>query len=129
MKKLHLTFVVISIVTILPILVFTTSFAISQKKIVQTSNSVPENVSTILKNSCSQCHNMGGNPMAAEHWNYSELNNYSAAKLAKKANAMCKAITKGIMPPASVRKNSPEKIPTSAQIEVICNWANSMKTK
>jgi hypothetical protein len=129
MKKLHLTLVVISIVTILPILVFTTSYAISQKKIVKTSYSVPENVSTILKNSCSQCHNMGGNPMAAEHWNYSELNNYSAAKLAKKAKAMCNAVTKGIMPPSSVRKNNPDRIPTKDQIDVICNWASSIKTK
>jgi cytochrome c553 len=129
MKKLHLTFVVISMLTILPILVFTTSYAVSQKKIVQTSYSVPENVLSILKNSCTQCHNNGGNPMASSHWSYSELDKYPAAKLAKKASAMCSAITKGIMPPASVRKNNPDRIPTKDQTDVICNWASSIKTK
>jgi hypothetical protein len=129
MKKIHLAFVAISFIAIAPILVFTTTKAVSQKKSTQTITSIPENVSTILKNSCAQCHNNGGNPMASAHWNYAELDKYPAAKLAKKANAMCNAITKGIMPPESVRKNSPDRVPTAEQADIICKWASSLQVK
>jgi hypothetical protein len=129
MRNIHLAFVAISFLAIAPILVFTTSKAVSQKKSTQTINSIPENVSTILNNSCVQCHNNGGNPMASAHWNYADLDKYPASKLAKKANAICNAITKGSMPPESVRNNSPDRIPTATQADIVCKWASSLQVK
>jgi len=129
MKKIHLAFVAISFMVIAPVLVFTTTKAISQKQNTKTIYSIPADVSSILRNSCTKCHDNGGNGMAMSMWNYSEWDKYSPAKQAKKSNAMCDALTKGKMPPESVRKNTPDKVPSSAQRDIICKWASSFKVK
>jgi hypothetical protein len=33
------------------------------------------------------------------------------------------------MPPKSVRNSKPELIPTKEQIDLICNWAESLKSE
>lgn len=99
--------------------------ASSHKTLTRTST-MPDSVAKILSNSCIKCHNTGGNVMAMSKWDFSKWNTYPAEKQAKKASAICEAITKGKMPPNSVRKATPEKIPTAAQIALICKWANSL---
>jgi hypothetical protein len=129
MKKIHLVLVAMFILSGAAVLVFSPFEAESQKKITQTVNVIPDNVAQILNNSCTSCHGNGGNGMAMSMWNFSVWDTYAADKQAKKATAICNAITKGSMPPGSVKKANPERIPTAAQIEIICKWATSLKVK
>jgi len=129
MKKIHFVLFAIIIMSIAMGIVIYPSIVLSQKKISQKSYSIPNNVAEVLNNSCVSCHGDGGKGMAMSMWNFSVWDTYSAKKQAKKANAMCNAITKGSMPPASVQKATPEKIPTKAQIDIVCKWANSLNSK
>jgi hypothetical protein len=129
MKRIQLIMLAIFVASVAAILVISPSKAISQQKISQTGNVIPDDVAQILSNSCTSCHNTGGSKMAESMWNFSAWGTYPAEKQAKKAVAICNAITKGIMPPASVKKANPEKMPTAAQIEIICKWSNSLSKK
>lgn len=129
MKKVHLILTAMLILAIAAVLVFSPFKAESQKIITQTVNVMPGDVAQILTNSCTACHSNGGNIMAVCMWNYSTWNTYNVAKQAKKANAICNAITKGKMPPRSVKKANPDITPTAAQIEILCKWATSIKVK
>jgi uncharacterized membrane protein len=126
MKKLNYLVIAISVIAIAAITLVGPMKATSQKTTVQSANVIPDNVSVILKKSCTSCHNEGGNGMAASAWSYSSWDKYTPEKQAKKANAICKAITKGTMPPSSVGK---DRIPTDEQRDVICKWAASIQTK
>ena len=129
MKKIHFVLFAMIIISIAVGIVIYPSKVLSQKKISQKSYSIPNDVAEILSNSCVSCHGDGGKGMAMSRWNFSIWDTYSAEKQAKKANAICNAITNGSMPPASVKKTNPEKIPSRAQKEIVCNWANSLNKK
>lgn len=129
MKKTHFVLLSMFIFSIVAVIVIYPFKAVSQKRTSQMSNSIPENVADVLRNSCISCHGEGGKEMAMSMWNFSVWDTYSAKKQAKKANAICNAITNGSMPPASVKKASPEKVPTAIQREIVCNWANSLNKK
>jgi hypothetical protein len=125
MKKTNFILIATFILSTATALVISPSKAVSQQKITQIS-SIPDSVAKILGNSCIGCHDLGGSKMASSKWSFSGWDKYTAEKQAKKADAMCRAITKGSMPPKSARKDNPEKIPTAAQIETICKWAGSL---
>jgi hypothetical protein len=129
MKKVHLSLIAMFMLALIAELVFISFKAVSQKKTTQTANVIPGNVAKILSNSCTACHNDGGKVLAMSMWNFSSWDKYSAKKQSRKASSMCNAITKGKMPPASIKKVTPDKIPTAAQIEIVCKWANSLKVK
>ena len=67
--------------------------------------------------------------MAMSIVNFSEWNNYSAEKQAKKASAICNVITKGSMPPKGYLTSHPVAAVTDAQKELICNWSKSLQTQ
>jgi hypothetical protein len=129
MKKVHYALVTVFFISIAAFLVISPSKAVSQKKISQSGYSIPDNVMGIFRNSCIGCHGEGGNGMAMSMLNFSTWDTYSVKKQAKKASAICNEITKGAMPPASVRDANPGKIPTAAQLEIVCKWANSLNGK
>jgi hypothetical protein len=129
MKKIYLVLVATFIIAVAAVLVFSPVNAVSQKKIVQSGYSMPDSVATVLRNSCSSCHGDGGSGMAMSKWNFSAWDSYAADKQAKKANAICNAITKGSMPPGSFKKANPGKVPTAAQKQIVCKWAASLKVK
>jgi hypothetical protein len=91
------------------------------------SNPIPDNVTKIAERSCLKCHVDKGNAMAATHVNLSKWAEYSPEKQASKANAMCKQVTKGKMPPKNFRKEHPDGIPTPEEVKVICDWAQSLQ--
>ena len=76
--------------------------------------------------SCFACHGEGGKGMALAHVKMSELGTYSPEKQAAKAEAMCKIVTKGKMPPKGFLKEHPEAKLTPEQIATICNWRDSL---
>ena len=88
---------------------------------------MPDNVNTILKNSCIGCHGEGGSKMAMSHVNLSKWSEYKQDKQISKAEAICKVLTKGSMPPKKFKAEHPELVPTEAQIKTICDWSNSLK--
>jgi hypothetical protein len=128
MKKMHFVFVSMFVLSLMAAMVFHPTKSVSQKQISMASYAIPDSVAAILKNSCTGCHGNGGSGMAMSMWNFNVWDTYPAAKQAKKANAICNAITKGSMPPASVR-TVPGKVPTAAQTAIVCKWANSLKVK
>jgi hypothetical protein len=110
-------------------LVINPSKATGQQQTTPNNYSIPDSVAMILGKSCIGCHDAGGNKLASSKWSYSGWASYSAEKQAKKSDAICRAITKGKMPPKKARKENPEKIPSAAQIETICKWAASFNRK
>jgi mono/diheme cytochrome c family protein len=88
---------------------------------------IPENINKIFQASCLPCHGSNGGKMATGKLNFTEWERYGADKEAEKALFICTTVRKGTMPPKMVRDSKPELIPTKAQIDLICNWASSLK--
>ena len=84
---------------------------------------ISDAVMKIVNKSCVHCHTDTGNKMALMYINLSNWDKYSPEKQAKKANAMCKMVTKGKMPPKSYREEHPEGVPSKEEIKTICDWA------
>jgi hypothetical protein len=93
------------------------------------SSPLPENIKNICQTSCTPCHWNDGKKMALSMINFSKWEEYSFEKQTKKASLICKTLNKGKMPPKSARKSVPESIPTKEQIDLICGWAESLKSK
>lgn len=90
---------------------------------------LPENVNTIFRISCTPCHWNEGGRFPKSRLNFSRWVAYGAIKEAEKASAICSAVTKGAMPPRSARQTKPELIPSKEQIDLICKWAQTFKSK
>lgn len=90
---------------------------------------IPDKFLTIFKSSCKDCHASGGKKLAMSKLNFSGWDSYSPEKQAKKARAICNMLTNEKMPPQSYRKMHPASIPSSLQIDEICEWSNSMNSK
>jgi hypothetical protein len=129
MKKFHLMLIVMFLLYIESLLFNTHPNAVNYKKIAQSSFSIPDSVMNIFNNSCISCHGKDGKGIAMSQVNFSTWDTYSAEKQNKKANAICNVLTNGSMPPASVRKNDPGRVPTAEQKEIICNWAGTLNVK
>lgn len=96
---------------------------VSYGTLVATIDSLPADVREVINASCVKCHASGGRSLAMAKLDFSKWAEYDAVKKAKKADVMCRELTKGSMPPKSFLKNHPELSPTAEQIEAICNWA------
>ena len=90
---------------------------------------IPENINKIFQTSCMPCHGDNGGRLPKSRLYFSRWAGYGAAKEAEKASSICSAVRKGKMPPKSVRDSKPELNPTKEQIDLICNWAESLKSE
>jgi mono/diheme cytochrome c family protein len=90
---------------------------------------IPENINKIFHSSCMPCHGDNGGRLPKSRLYFSRWAGYGAAKEAEKASLICSSVRKGKMPPKSVRDSKPKLIPTKEQIDLICNWAESLKTR
>ena len=90
------------------------------------SSAIPPAVHKIMVTSCLACHGVGGKGMALSKVKMSEWSSYSPEKQAGKAEAMCKMVTKGKMPPSGFLKDHPEAKLTPEQVTTICNWSASL---
>lgn len=131
MKKLFAISVSVFMIAIIVTMIAMPSRAISSS---ETSNpsmisSIPDSIGNIIEKSCFPCHAAPGNGMAMMKLNFDKWETYKPEKQADKAKAMCNKVTKGAMPPKSFRNNNPDKVPTQAQVQVICNWAASFPKK
>jgi hypothetical protein len=127
MKQKPQRFSVLLIILLLSSLIVFQASKINLRKSKESlMSAIPEDLNKIFKNSCMGCHAEGGKSMAMFHLNFSDWENYKPEKQAAKADAICKEITKGAMPPKAARKERPDAIPTKGQLESICNWSKSL---
>lgn len=89
----------------------------------QAPKPIPDDVMKIFNNSCGKCHNQGGSGAALANVNFTKWDNYDAVKQAKKAEAICKVISSGKMPPKSFIKKNPLSELTDDQKSLICTWS------
>ena len=89
----------------------------------QSPKPIPEDVLVVLNNSCGKCHNQGGSGAALANLNLTKWDNYDAVKQAKKAEAICRTITTGKMPPKSFLRKNPQAALTDLQKTLVCNWS------
>jgi hypothetical protein len=90
---------------------------------------IPENINNIFQTSCMPCHGSNGGRFPKSRLNFSRWAGYSAEKEVEKSSSICSSVRKGTMPPKSARESKPELIPTKEQIDLICMWAESLKSK
>ncbi len=108
------------------VLIAATAFSPSGKGPSKAPKGIPDSIFTVLDKSCTHCHVTDGNGMAKSHVNFDNWDTYDAKKQASKAQAICKEMTKGAMPPGGFRKSNPDLVPTDADIRKVCAWANTL---
>jgi hypothetical protein len=90
---------------------------------------IPENINKIFQTSCMPCHGNDGGRLPKSRLYFSRWAGYGTAKEVEKASLICSSVRKGKMPPKSARDSKPELIPTKEQIDLICNWAELLKSE
>lgn len=91
---------------------------------------IPEEVNTILVNSCYDCHTTGAkSDDALKAVNFSEWENYRVSKKVSVLGDICSIIEKGKMPPEKYLKNYPEKKLSEAHKKLICDWTKEASDK
>jgi hypothetical protein len=90
---------------------------------------IPEDISKIFQTSCMPCHGNDGGRFPTSRLKFSRWAGYGAAKQEEKAVQICSEVRKGKMPPKSVRESNPELIPSKEQVDLICKWAESIKSE
>jgi mono/diheme cytochrome c family protein len=90
---------------------------------------IPENINKIFQTSCMPCHGNNGGRLPKSRLYFSRWAGYGTAKEVEKASLICSSVRKGKMPPKSARNSKPELIPTKEQIDLICKWAESLKSE
>jgi mono/diheme cytochrome c family protein len=90
---------------------------------------IPENINKIFQTSCMPCHGSNGGRLPKSRLYFSRWAGYGTAKEVEKASLICSSVRKSKMPPKSARNSKPELIPTKEQIDLICKWAESLKSE
>jgi mono/diheme cytochrome c family protein len=90
---------------------------------------IPENINKIFQTSCMPCHGDNGGRFPKSRLYFSRWAGYGTAKEVEKASLICSTIRKGKMPPKSVRDSKPELVPTKEQVDLICAWAETLKSE
>jgi hypothetical protein len=75
------------------------------------------------------CHGDSGGRLPKSRLYFSRWAGYGTAKEVEKASLICSSVRKSKMPPKSARNSKPELIPTKEQIDLICKWAESLKSE
>ena len=131
MKKFLAIAVSVFTIAIIVIMIAMPSQAISPSKSSNPSmtSSIPDSINSIFEKSCFPCHSAPGKGSAMLKLNFDKWETYKPEKKASKANAICKEVTKQGMPPKSFCENNPDKVPSQAEVQVICKWAASFPVK
>jgi uncharacterized membrane protein len=125
MKNLVIVSAVICSLMVLMAISANPLMAQSDQKVKAVVSTIPEQVQKIIDKSCVNCHTEPGKTLALSHINFLKWDQYSIDKQVSKAKAMCNEVSKGKMPPKKFRENNPDAIPTSDEIKIICDWAES----
>ena len=93
------------------------------------ASQIPENINMIFKTSCMGCHGSEGRLLAMAKLNFSKWTEYAPEKKTERARKICSELDEAAMPPKSFRKSKPDLVPSKEQIELICKWAESLRSK
>jgi hypothetical protein len=128
MKKIAFFAVIAISILFASALIFSPQAATGSKQPVPAGpgTELPDSVLKFVQRACMDCHADDGNGMAKGKVNFSKWNTYDAEKQLKKASAICKELTKSGMPPKKWRGNNPNDIPTKAEVDMVCRWANGL---
>jgi len=88
---------------------------------------IPDSVNAVIQKACVGCHSDDGSALARGKLNFSQWNSMDNEKQVKKAVASCLELKKGNMPPKKWRANNAAKVPTQAEIDMVCKWAASLQ--
>jgi uncharacterized membrane protein len=129
MKKIALITLFAMSISIALFLVFTPRAVLGSKQSEASGpvTELPDSIQKFVQKVCMDCHADDGNAMARGKVNFSKWATYDAEKQVKKANAICKELTKSAMPPKKWRANNPNDIPTQAEVDMVCRWAKSLQ--
>ena len=90
----------------------------------------PDEVMTLLKQSCFDCHSSdGGNIKAKAELNFSKWDNYKLTKKINKLTAISEEVKAKNMPPQKYLNKNPHAILSDEEISVIVQWANTEADK
>jgi hypothetical protein len=109
------------------IIIVMSTGVVTAQKVKEKTIPIPEDINRILKTSCMPCHGDKGGRLPKIHLNFTKWTSYGPQKEADKAEEICTALKKKSMPPRERRESNPELNPTKEQIDLICNWAGSIK--
>jgi len=112
---------------ILAIILFPVAGILSAQKTGGNFYPIPENVNEIFRTSCTKCHGKEGGRFPKTRLNLSKWQTYGPEKEVEKAILICNTLKRGSMPPKSAREKGSVAIPTREQIEIVCQWAQSLK--
>lgn len=88
---------------------------------------IPDSVMAVFQKACTGCHADGGNSIARGKLNFSKWESYDTEKQAKKAGNICQEMKSGSMPPKKWKAKNPGEVPTAAEVEMVCRWADGLK--
>jgi hypothetical protein len=110
-------------------LIFNPQTVIGSKKSTSAGpgTALPDSIHKLVQRACMDCHADDGNFMAKGKINFSAWEKYDSEKQYSKAQAICKVLTKGSMPPKKWCANNPNDVPTQAEKDMVCRWAGSLK--
>ncbi|PLX09986.1 MAG: hypothetical protein C0598_11415 [Marinilabiliales bacterium] len=123
MKKLFFTFLIAG--TGLLFLNFTTP---SEDKLAKVTSDnaieIPDNVQSILDNSCYGCHNSDSkNQKGRDKLSFDKLNDIKTYKAIGKLTDIADVVAEGEMPPKKFLKNYPDRALSAEDKETLKNWA------
>jgi hypothetical protein len=84
---------------------------------------IPEEVETILKSSCYNCHFTGAKAeKALEKVNFEQWDNYKLIKKIELLGDIDKMLEEGKMPPEKYLEHNPDKQLSEEQVKLIVDW-------
>lgn len=110
------------------IIAIISAFSISDTSEIQESKNyeIPENVNTILDQSCIMCHNKDSkNTKSKAKLKLDELDDLSKSKMISKLSKIAKEVNKGDMPPEKFTSKYPEKALSEEDKSTLIAWAKN----
>ena len=88
---------------------------------------VPEQVQTIIKNKCFDCHNSDSkNTKGKMKLKFDKMSNLKTHKLLAKLDNISESVTDGDMPPKKTIKKYPDMKLTPEEVKTLTDWANGL---
>ncbi|MGC9354472.1 MAG: heme-binding domain-containing protein [Mariniphaga sp.] len=85
---------------------------------------LPEQVKSIIDNSCFQCHNAGSqNEDAKEALDFKSIDALGKVKKITTLKEIAEVVEKGEMPPKKFLEKNPDKKLTEEQVKILTDWS------
>ncbi len=85
---------------------------------------MPENIKTIIDQSCFQCHNIDSqNDKAKKALDFKSFDDLGKVRKITKLRDIAETVEKGEMPPKKFLENNPDKKLTEEQVKILADWA------